>query len=140
MADYRKRIGRQDSCCRCHRAVVDHGVRKEDEHVLSALLIDELNGMFEADLVETRPGGRGGGNARLSALGRAVVRLCRALENGGQLVAPDEGTHQADASRNKENAAAKAQGGVTFKLQTGGSARAATLQTEPSSTGRVEKN
>jgi hypothetical protein len=82
MADYRKRIGRQDSCCRCHRAVVDHGVRKEDEHVLSALLIDELNGMFEADLVETRPGGRGGGNARLSALGRAVVRLCRALENG----------------------------------------------------------
>ncbi|MDF2116224.1 winged helix-turn-helix domain-containing protein [Roseiarcaceae bacterium H3SJ34-1] len=45
------------------------------------LLIDELNGMFESDLVETRPGGRGGGNARLSVLGRAVVQLYRALEN-----------------------------------------------------------
>jgi molybdate transport system regulatory protein len=44
------------------------------------LLIDELNRMFEAPLVETRLGGRGGANARLSVLGRAVVQLYRAIE------------------------------------------------------------
>jgi molybdate transport system regulatory protein len=44
------------------------------------LLIDELNRMFEQPLVETRPGGRGGGNARLSVLGRAVVQLYRSIE------------------------------------------------------------
>ena len=44
------------------------------------LLIDELNGMFEQPLVETRPGGRGGGNARLTLLGRAVVQLYRGIE------------------------------------------------------------
>jgi molybdate transport system regulatory protein len=44
------------------------------------LLIDELNGMFETELVETRPGGRGGGNARLSVLGHAVVQNYRAVE------------------------------------------------------------
>ncbi len=44
------------------------------------LLVDELNGMFEGPLVETRPGGRGGGNARLTLLGRAVVQLYRGIE------------------------------------------------------------
>jgi molybdate transport system regulatory protein len=44
------------------------------------LLIDDLNGMFETPLVETRPGGRGGGNARLTVLGRAIVQLYRAIE------------------------------------------------------------
>ncbi len=44
------------------------------------LLIDDLNKMFEAPLVETRAGGRGGLNARLSILGRAVVQLYRSLE------------------------------------------------------------
>ena len=44
------------------------------------LLIDELNHMFEAPLVETRMGGRGGANARLSVLGRAIVQLYRSIE------------------------------------------------------------
>ena len=44
------------------------------------LLIEELNAMFDSQLVETRPGGRGGGNARLSLLGRAVIQLYRAIE------------------------------------------------------------
>jgi molybdate transport system regulatory protein len=44
------------------------------------LLIDELNSMFVSPLVETRPGGRGGGNARLTLLGRAVVQLYRSIE------------------------------------------------------------
>jgi len=50
------------------------------------LLIDELNGMFETELVETRPGGRGGGNARLSVLGRAVVQNYRAVEKEALLI------------------------------------------------------
>ena len=57
------------------------------------LLIDELNGMFEQPLVETRPGGRGGGNARLTLLGRAVVQLYRGIEADA---------HAAAAARLKE--------------------------------------
>lgn len=49
------------------------------------LLIDELNGMFETELVETRPGG-GGGNARLSMLGRAVVQNYRAVEKAASRI------------------------------------------------------
>lgn len=45
------------------------------------LLIDELNQMFEEPLVETRPGGRGGGNATLTAMGRSVVALYRGIED-----------------------------------------------------------
>ncbi|HWG06793.1 MAG TPA: ModE family transcriptional regulator [Beijerinckiaceae bacterium] len=45
------------------------------------LLIDELNNMFVSPLVETRIGGRGGGNARLTVLGRAVVQLYRGIED-----------------------------------------------------------
>ncbi|MDH7797534.1 MULTISPECIES: winged helix-turn-helix domain-containing protein [unclassified Beijerinckia] len=44
------------------------------------LLIEELNEMFDSNLVETRPGGRGGGNAKLSLLGRAVIQAYRSLE------------------------------------------------------------
>ena len=50
------------------------------------LLIDELNHMFEGPLVETRLGGRGGPNARLSLLGRAVVQLYRAIETESRQV------------------------------------------------------
>jgi molybdate transport system regulatory protein len=50
------------------------------------LLIDELNHMFEAPLVETRMGGRGGANARLSLLGRAIVQLYRAIEKESHAV------------------------------------------------------
>ena len=44
------------------------------------LLVDELNHMFEAPLVDTRLGGRGGPNARLTVLGRAVVQIYRSIE------------------------------------------------------------
>ena len=48
------------------------------------LLTDELNHMFESPVVETRLGGRGGQNARLTILGHAVVRLYRAIEKSCQ--------------------------------------------------------
>ena len=51
------------------------------------LLIDELNSMFVSPLVETRPGGRGGGNARLTLLGRAVVQLYRSIEQDAHAAA-----------------------------------------------------
>ena len=44
------------------------------------LLVDECNKMFEAPLVEARAGGRGGANAKLTLLGRAVVQLYRGVE------------------------------------------------------------
>src|SRR5262245_50134624 len=44
------------------------------------LLVDNLNHMFEAPLVETRGGGRDGGGAALSKLGDRVVELYRAAE------------------------------------------------------------
>ena len=57
------------------------------------LLIDELNSMFDAPLVETRIGGRGGGNARLTLHGRAVVQLYRSIE---------ENAHESAATRLRE--------------------------------------
>ena len=57
------------------------------------LLIDELNNMFVSPLVETRIGGRGGGNARLTLLGRAVVQLYRGIEDDA---------HEAAATRLRE--------------------------------------
>jgi molybdate transport system regulatory protein len=43
------------------------------------LLIDELNGTFHRPLVATQKGGGGGGGAQLTAFGREVVRLYRAV-------------------------------------------------------------
>ncbi|HJQ55723.1 MAG TPA: LysR family transcriptional regulator [Vineibacter sp.] len=43
------------------------------------LLIDELNGTFKSPLVETQKGGGGGGGAQLTASGRKVIRLYRAV-------------------------------------------------------------
>ena len=51
------------------------------------LLMDELNRMFETPVVETRLGGRGGANARLTILGRAVVQLYRSIEKSSQELA-----------------------------------------------------
>ena len=45
-------------------------------------LVAELNGMFDEPLVIAGSGGRGGGGAHLTALGRLVVRLFRAMEAG----------------------------------------------------------
>ena len=44
------------------------------------LLLDEVNRMFSAPVVETRLGGKGGGTARLTPLGRKLVELYREIE------------------------------------------------------------
>jgi molybdate transport system regulatory protein len=44
------------------------------------LLVDELNRMFSAPLVETHGGGRNGGGAALTGLGGDVVALYREAE------------------------------------------------------------
>ena len=43
-------------------------------------LVAELNGMFAAPLVVAEAGGRGGGGASLTPLGREVVERYRAME------------------------------------------------------------
>jgi molybdate transport system regulatory protein len=44
------------------------------------LLIDELNGLFEAPLVETKHGGSAGGGAELTQFGHHVVGQYRTIE------------------------------------------------------------
>lgn len=44
------------------------------------LLVDDLNRIFRAPLVEAQPGGAKGGGARLTPLGRDVVAYYRAIE------------------------------------------------------------
>jgi molybdate transport system regulatory protein len=45
------------------------------------LLIDEVNGIFGKPVVETATGGAGGGGAKITPLGEAVVVAFRAIEN-----------------------------------------------------------
>ena len=45
-------------------------------------LVAELNGMFATPLVLAEAGGKGGGGATLTPLGRAVVGRYRAMESG----------------------------------------------------------
>ena len=45
------------------------------------LLIDEVNGIFGNPVVETATGGTGGGGARITPLGEAVVAAFRDIEN-----------------------------------------------------------
>jgi len=45
-------------------------------------LVAELNGMFKTPLVVAETGGRGGGGATLTPLGRKVVERFRAMEAG----------------------------------------------------------
>ena len=44
------------------------------------LLLDEVNRMFREPVVETRLGGKGGGNARLTDFGKGLVELYRTIE------------------------------------------------------------
>ena len=44
------------------------------------MLVDELNTMFAAKLVEAKPGGAGGGGAHLTDLGRDVLAAYRRIE------------------------------------------------------------
>jgi molybdate transport system regulatory protein len=52
------------------------------------LLIDDLNTMFAAKLVEAKPGGAGGGGATLTDLGRDVLGAYRRIETHAT-AAPD---------------------------------------------------
>jgi molybdate transport system regulatory protein len=45
------------------------------------LLIDEVNGIFGKPAVETATGGAGGGGAKITPLGEAVVAAFRDIEN-----------------------------------------------------------
>lgn len=45
------------------------------------LLIDELNGIFGKPVIETSAGGAGGGGAKITPLGEAVVVAFRAIES-----------------------------------------------------------
>lgn len=54
------------------------------------LLVATMNRCFRAPLVETAKGGRGGGGARLSALGREVLGRYRRMEKlTGEAIAPE---------------------------------------------------
>ena len=44
------------------------------------LLADEVNGMFKEPVLETRHGGAGGGFARLTSHGQAIVGHYRTME------------------------------------------------------------
>jgi molybdate transport system regulatory protein len=43
------------------------------------LLMDEVNSMFAEPVIETRPGGKGGGHARLTEFGQHLVDLYRRI-------------------------------------------------------------
>ncbi len=45
------------------------------------LLIDEVNGIFGKPVVETATGGAGGGGAKITPLGEAVIVAFRSIEN-----------------------------------------------------------
>ncbi len=54
------------------------------------LLLKALNGMFGKPLAVTATGGKKGGGARLTPLGRAVVTRYRGIERkAGKVAAPD---------------------------------------------------
>jgi molybdate transport system regulatory protein len=44
------------------------------------LLVDDLNGTFSSPVVESSPGGAGGGGARLTQFGRSLIARFRAIE------------------------------------------------------------
>ena len=44
------------------------------------LLMDDVNSMFDEPVFETKPGGKGGGHARLTDFGQSVVDLYRRIE------------------------------------------------------------
>jgi molybdate transport system regulatory protein len=54
------------------------------------LLVDELNHMFSAPLVETHGGGRNGGGAALTGLGGSIVALYREAERKMNFIAMPE--------------------------------------------------
>ncbi len=53
-------------------------------------LVAELNAMFKTPLVVAETGGRGGGGASLTPLGRSVVERFRAMEEGSWAVVEED--------------------------------------------------
>jgi molybdate transport system regulatory protein len=53
-------------------------------------LLDEVNGVFDAPVLWTRPGGPGGGGAGLTELGRAVVARYRSIERDATSATSDQ--------------------------------------------------
>lgn len=54
------------------------------------LLVDTMNASFRSPLVDTATGGRGGGGARVTALGRDVLARYRAIETKAEAAVADE--------------------------------------------------
>ncbi|MBK1698685.1 winged helix-turn-helix domain-containing protein [Rhodovibrio salinarum] len=54
------------------------------------LLIDTMNKCFQAPLVETNAGGKGGGGARVTDLGRDVLARYRAMEEKARTAVGDD--------------------------------------------------
>jgi len=50
------------------------------------LLVDDVNKTFSMPAIETQLGGRGGGRARLTTFGRALVQLYRGVEKDASVV------------------------------------------------------
>jgi len=51
------------------------------------LLLDDINGMFDDPATTTSVGGSGGGGARLTDLGREIVKAYREIEDAAEKVA-----------------------------------------------------
>jgi molybdate transport system regulatory protein len=51
------------------------------------LLLDDINGMFDNPATTTSVGGSGGGGARLTDLGREIVKAYREIEDAAEKVA-----------------------------------------------------
>lgn len=63
-----------------HGSISAAGKEMDMSYRRAWLLVEEINRIFREPLVEKQMGGTGGGGARLSALGRDVVRRYRAIE------------------------------------------------------------
>jgi molybdate transport system regulatory protein len=63
-----------------HGSISAAGKEMDMSYRRAWLLVDEINRIFREPLVEKQMGGTGGGGARLSDLGRDVVRRYRAIE------------------------------------------------------------
>ena len=54
------------------------------------LLIDELNGLFDEPVIETKHGGPGGGGAELTPFGHRVVQQYRSIETKAHIAVADD--------------------------------------------------
>jgi molybdate transport system regulatory protein len=54
------------------------------------LLIDELNGLFDEPVTETKHGGPGGGGAELTRFGHRVVQQYRSIETKAHIAVADD--------------------------------------------------